>query len=287
MPRTGPAGQARSEARRVELLHAAALTLVDRGYGDTRIAEVAARANVSTALLIYYFGTREQMLVESLRLAESNFYAEADTQMRNAHSAFDRLERLVSICLMEDEQGRTLRGLWLEYWSQAQRHPDVARSRAAHDAQWRDLIAHVVREGQFNGEVDSSVDARTFAMALAGLLDGLSVQVGLDDPEVRPPVAYALAMDFISSRLSNPANQGPRVWSRCRRRRVRFALQQNPCRPRRPRAGNAKAENAQNTPQADLTRARLLEAATRAFAEKGFHGTTTPASISREERWAP
>jgi AcrR family transcriptional regulator len=191
----------KGETRRLEILRAAALTLVDRGYGDTRIAEVAERANVSTALLIYYFGTREQMLLESLKLSESSFYSQAEAKMRSASTAIDRLDLLVEICCVEDDEGKTLRGLWFELWSQAQRHADVAEARAVHDGQWRDLITHVVREGQFNGEVNPSVDARRFAVALAALLDGLSVQVGLADNEVTPDYARRLAMDFITDQL--------------------------------------------------------------------------------------
>ena len=191
----------KGETRRLEILRAAALTLVDRGYGDTRIAEVAERANVSTALLIYYFGTREQMLLESLKLSETSFYNQAEAKMRSASTAIDRLDLLVEICCVEDDEGKTLRGLWFELWSQAQRHADVAEARAVHDDQWRDLITHVVREGQFNGEVDPAVDARRFAVALAALLDGLSVQVGLADNEVTPDYARSLAMDFISDQL--------------------------------------------------------------------------------------
>jgi BetI-type transcriptional repressor, C-terminal len=45
------------------------------------------------------------------------------------------------------------------------------------------------------------VDADDFAIALSGLLDGLAVQVALEDPEVQPRRAFGLAMRFAAGQL--------------------------------------------------------------------------------------
>jgi AcrR family transcriptional regulator len=42
-----------NEARRIGMLRAAAELICERGFGDTRIADVAKRAGVSSALVIY------------------------------------------------------------------------------------------------------------------------------------------------------------------------------------------------------------------------------------------
>ena len=62
-----------NESRRVEMLDAAASLICERGFGDTRIADVAKRAGVSSALVIYYFGTRDRLLVDALRHSEESF----------------------------------------------------------------------------------------------------------------------------------------------------------------------------------------------------------------------
>lgn len=56
------------------MLRAAAELICERGFGDTRIADVAKRAGVSSALVIYYFGTRDRLLVDALRYSEESFY---------------------------------------------------------------------------------------------------------------------------------------------------------------------------------------------------------------------
>ena len=60
------------------------------------------------------------------------------------------------------------------------------KDRAELDRQWRDLIARVVQAGIDAGEI-GQLDVETFAIMWGSLLDGLVVQVALDDPVVTCP----------------------------------------------------------------------------------------------------
>ena len=71
-----------NEARRIQMLRAAAELICERGFSDTRIADVAKRAGVSSALVIYYFGTRDRLLVDALRYSEESFYTAAAEHAR-------------------------------------------------------------------------------------------------------------------------------------------------------------------------------------------------------------
>ena len=75
-------------------------------------------------------------------------------------------------------------GLWLDLWSTALRHPEVREARVELDSRWRDLVERIVREGQETGDVGTDVDLRRFALSFTVVLDGLSTQVALDDPEI-------------------------------------------------------------------------------------------------------
>ena len=62
--------------RREQMLHAALEVIVERGYPETRITDVAERAGASPALVIYYFKTRDHLLTEALRYSEDGWYAD-------------------------------------------------------------------------------------------------------------------------------------------------------------------------------------------------------------------
>src|SRR5216110_3297750 len=121
-------GSGTADQRREQMLRAALEVIVERGYPDTRIADVAVRAGTSPALVIYYFKTKDQLLTEAIRFAEDTWYAAGVARMAAIGTAAGRLEELVAMsCLPEaDAEPRTSWVLWLDLWAQAVRHPEVA-----------------------------------------------------------------------------------------------------------------------------------------------------------------
>ena len=73
--------------------------------------------------------------------------------------------------------------------------------RRKFDERWRQTIATTVLSGQETGEFDTAVDAGSFAVTLSALLDGMAVQIALEDPDVPPARAYDLAMRFAAGQL--------------------------------------------------------------------------------------
>jgi AcrR family transcriptional regulator len=188
-------GEAVADVRRDQMLAAAATLIAQRGFSDTRIADVAERVGASPALVIYYFGTKDSLLTEALRWSERSFYTATEDMLRSTSKLRDRLEILVEWTLVPDKQTSLTGdwGLWFDLWAQAFRHPEVKKDRAELDAQWRDLIVRVVQAGVDAGEV-GSIDVETFAIMWGSLLDGLVVQVALDDPVVDVARARSVAL---------------------------------------------------------------------------------------------
>jgi AcrR family transcriptional regulator len=196
-----------NEPRRIEMLRAAAELICERGFGDTRIADVAKRAGVSSALVIYYFGTRDRLLVDALRYSEESSYEATAKMLAEIPSVHERLSLLVKwTCVPEaDDEIPGAWGLWFDLWAQAFRHDEVKAGRAELDARWRSMIIDAIK----SDEVDSDVDVKMFALEFSALLDGLSIQVALEDPEVDSAVAYDIAMRFAERELNLPAKKRP------------------------------------------------------------------------------
>jgi AcrR family transcriptional regulator len=187
-------GEAVADVRREEMLAAAAQLISERGFSDTRIADVATRIGSSPALVIYYFGTKDSLLTEALRWSERSFYAAVEAMLRETSALEDRIRSLVSWCLPVAHELTADWGLWFDLWVQAFRHPEVKKDRAELDQQWRDLVARVVRDGIASGEI-GDVDVESFTVMWTALLDGLVVQVALEDPVVDAALAQRIALD--------------------------------------------------------------------------------------------
>jgi len=191
-----------ADQRREQMLHAALAVISARGYADTRIADVAERAGVSPALVIYYFKTKDQLLTEAIRYYEDNWYAVGQRRMEGLPSAAARIEEFVAMsCLNEsDPEPESSWQLWLDFWAQAARNGDVASVRRKSDERWREVIGSLVQQGQEAGEF-RAVDAASFAICLSALLDGLAIQIALEDPVVDTVASFELSMRFVADQL--------------------------------------------------------------------------------------
>ncbi len=198
------------------MLRAAAELICERGFAETRISDVAKRAGVSSALVIYYFGTRDRLLVDALRYSEESFYEAAEQMLAEIPSLRERLSLLTQwTCVPNaDNEIPGAWGLWFDLWAQAFRHDEVRAGRVELDARWRRMIVDAVDSADLGAEVD----ARMFALEFSALLDGLSIQVALEDPEVDSKVAYEIAMRFAERELNLPAETKQPVAAGKRRR---------------------------------------------------------------------
>jgi hypothetical protein len=90
--------------------------------------------------------------------------------------------------------------LWLDVWAVAARNPAVAEHRRKLDQHWRDAISTVVSEGVASGEF-RSLNVDDFTIRLTALVDGLAIQVALEDSEVDPGRMLRLCLGYAASEL--------------------------------------------------------------------------------------
>jgi hypothetical protein len=144
-------------------------------------------------------------LVDALRYSEESGYEAMEQKLGEISSLRDRLSLLIKwTCVPEaDNEIPGAWGLWFDVWAQAFRHDEVKAGRVELDARWRAMIVDAVK----SADLDTDIDIRTFALEFSALLDGLSIQVALDDPEVDSSVAYDVAMRFAERELNLPAEK--------------------------------------------------------------------------------
>jgi AcrR family transcriptional regulator len=191
-----------AQKRRTQMLEAAAEVIGERGLCDTRIADIAERAGLSPALVVYYFGSKEKVLTDALAYAEDLFYIEAFRELTAIEGASEKLVRLIELACPAVERSETDEywALWVELWSRALRNDEAARKREALDQRWRSTIADVVREGQRTGEF-KLCDPERFATYLAALMDGLSLQGLLHDSAVSSELINEMCLDAAAQQL--------------------------------------------------------------------------------------
>jgi AcrR family transcriptional regulator len=165
--------------RRPQILAAAAEVIAERGVAATRIADVAERSGVSPPAVLYWFDSKEKLLAEALTADDDRFYEELGERLDEAGTAAERMVALIETAAADGDFA-----LWMELWTWALRDADLRAAREGFDSRWRAAIEAVVADGVAAGEFGSSVDPAQTALAIAALIDGLTVQAALGDPEV-------------------------------------------------------------------------------------------------------
>jgi hypothetical protein len=91
--------------------------------------------------------------------------------------------------------------LWIEVWVRALRDPEMAKDREVLDERWRSQIAEIVRAGTHTGEFSSTEDPDELALRLACLIDGLAIQVVMNDSKVTPGRMHRACMQVAANEL--------------------------------------------------------------------------------------
>jgi len=186
----GRTRQRQSKDRHREILEAAARVITDRGLAETRISDIAERCGVSPGLILYYFESKDRLLVEALTWANDNFYLTQSRELRRMASAREQLDDLINMSvpgMLSDSDRLDEWALWIEIWVRALRDLAMAKEREVLELRWRQAIADIVRHGRSTGEFpENGVDADELGLRIGAFIDGLAIEVLMNDTNVPP-----------------------------------------------------------------------------------------------------
>ena len=89
--------------------------------------------------------------------------------------------------------------LWIEIWVRALRDPALAKEQEVLDRRWRQSIADIVRHGRSTGEFEDGEDADEIGTKLGALIDGLAIQVLMNDTQVDPEHMQRMCQEVAAS----------------------------------------------------------------------------------------
>ena len=168
--------RAAGDVRRAQILEAAGRLVRQRGFTTTRMADVAAELGLSAPLIVYHFGTKDELMAATLAAEARAEMERLDAIVGSEVEPLDKLRRIVALSLgaasVEDW------ALWIDAWGEALRSPVMARHLEELDRQWRRALEQVITEGVEQGVLHvAGQDARVVAERLMATLDGFGVRL--------------------------------------------------------------------------------------------------------------
>ncbi|GGM73574.1 TetR family transcriptional regulator [Lentzea pudingi] len=173
--------------------------LTERGYGRTRFSDVAQVAGLAVSTLQFYFGSRDDMLLEALQHSTEQEVLALEATAAEG-SPWQRLVALVDRALdpLSEDAWRML----MEFWHASMRDPELREHGEHLHRRYRqpfvDAIRGGVEQGDFQGLASSDEAIENVVTVLVGVLDGLIIPRVLDHeyydgPGVRTVVLATLA----------------------------------------------------------------------------------------------
>lgn len=186
--------------RREAILDAACTVLAEQGLAATRISDVAKRVGISPGHVLYYFESKADLFMQSLRTVEDRLRDEALARFADAPTAAGRWNALLDV-MSPTGPGDFKLALWLEAWEMAHRDPQVAELIAELEDRWQALQLEVLRQARENGELSADADLEDFVTCFSAFFDGLTIQVVTGSRVIDRERMLAIARDYASDRL--------------------------------------------------------------------------------------
>ncbi|MHC3471929.1 TetR/AcrR family transcriptional regulator [Streptomyces sp. 7R007] len=194
------AGARRNAPPREDVLAAAMSMIAERGLEKLTMAALGREVGMSSGHLLYYFHSKDELLLRTLEWSEGRLGAERGRLLAGTGPVSERLDAYVDLYVPDGHRDPHWT-LWLEVWNRSQNADDDARARqAAIEGAWhRDLVA-LLAEGVSRGEF-RRVDPDRFASRLRALLDGFSIHVAIGLRGTDRDQVLAHVRDFLTDSL--------------------------------------------------------------------------------------
>ena len=185
------------DERRRRILAAAITVLRERGFAGTRVADIAATAGTSPALVLYHFSSLADVLVAALESVEDDYYdALAEPRRPTIHATCWSYMASLSA-----ESGPAFGDwqLWIEVWVRGRHDERIDQLRRRSDERWRDAIRDVVWRRVPSVACSASTSCEGATLRIASLQDGLAVQAALGGAGLTPE---GMAREWLVGRRS-------------------------------------------------------------------------------------
>lgn len=191
------------EARRHQIIEAAIDTVAEVGFAKASLAEIAKAADISKAVIPYYFGSKDELIEQTL----GSLYAGSDAYVGDRvavhETAFGKLRAYITAQL---GYARDHRRNAVADWELMSSFDSAEAKRKFNSTTYdpiRQRMAELLRRGQEGGEF-RAFPVETVASVILGTLDGIILQWTWDEEAVDLDACCQETLNMVEPFLRNP-----------------------------------------------------------------------------------
>jgi AcrR family transcriptional regulator len=168
------------DERRAAMLDAASEVLLAEGIGALTLRHLAAKLGVVPGLVNHYFPEIEALAAETFAIIAEGEVAALFDAARAEPTPQAQITRLIADLLEPHRRAVSL--LWLDAWQASRNRAQLRVAVMAAMDLWQDRLSDLIARGAQAGAFTSPHPAAAATRILA-LIDGLSIQAVIDEPD--------------------------------------------------------------------------------------------------------
>ncbi len=171
--------------RREEIVQATIRCLARDGASGLRMKNIAREADMSQAILHYYFTNKRTILTAALETVTADLNRRIAEVTEGARDARSRLRAVIRGCLGLADENRDFWLVFVAFWGEMMHDAELARFNAAVYRKYRRMLGRVVADG-VRARIFRRIEPEEAGAIILAVVDGISLQRTFD------PKAFAL-----------------------------------------------------------------------------------------------
>lgn len=201
---TTPAQTEEQQKTKERIIAAASKVLAEKGYDATTLREISREAQAAPGLVHYYFGGKDELLVEVLQAAGQRFHHRMENAVQHM-SANDPIEALLMNLRERVDVEPEVYRLRYESFSLGLHNPTIAPKVRERMAERRNELGSNIAKAlehmeRTDGVKYASADPTLLAAILLSIFDGLALQK-IMDPTFDLDTSYQLLTQALRTLL--------------------------------------------------------------------------------------
>jgi AcrR family transcriptional regulator len=179
-----------------EIVRSAYETMRQSGHTNISLEDIAKKAGISKALLIYYFKEKDNLVGAIYDYASRLFFDSATTILRRPIPLAERLDNLMDTYHAFIRENPNWFIVFMEITLMGLQNPKRSRVISAYHMLMRDFTAEIFRDAKEKGEFSPDIDEDTVAALMIATANGfaMSYTIAADTTDAGRFIEYFVTM---------------------------------------------------------------------------------------------
>jgi len=189
------------EIRRKSLIQATMRSIAKYGYSGTTIEKICEEAQISRGLVNHHFKSKEELINQSYKELCNEWEFQTHGMLLETYKEpEDKLYAMIRMSFSPMLFKQEYLGIWVGFWSVIGKSPSLKKLNRTMYAQDRSTYQTIFEQIGKKREIE--IDARSAAVSLIALTDGLWLEWCLDSKGFSPQEAETACVNFVKQTIA-------------------------------------------------------------------------------------